>query len=190
MLCTCPPRVESHFPSPVELLYSSPSPSQGYMFCRFFLLIPDPQTVLEDYFYVEIALCSLCGFNIFWCKGCFYYGYLLPPSSVFAGHYPFDRRCDWSCGDQNLHWILSGASLLLCSCHCPTVLSGVGYALFFPSIFHPTQVFLFLLVVWGPLIVFSGCSMRTGPFVDVFLMYLCGEVNSRSSYSAILTHPF
>ena len=106
-------------PSPVELLYSSPSPSQGYMFCRFFLPIPDSQTVLEDYFYVEIALCSLCGFNIFWCKGCFYYGYLLPPSSVFAGHYPFDRRCDWFCGDQNLHWILSGASLLLCGCHCP-----------------------------------------------------------------------
>lgn len=89
--------------SSVELLYSEPASLESQMLWCFCLLMPDTETVLEDYFYVEIALCSLCGFNIFWCKGCFYYGYLLPPSSVFAGHYPFDRRCDWFCGDQNLH---------------------------------------------------------------------------------------
>ena len=38
---------------------------------------------------------------------------------MYAGHYPLERWCDWPCGDQNLHWILSRVSSLLCGCHCP-----------------------------------------------------------------------
>ena len=30
---------------------------------------------LEDYFYVRTSLCSLLGFNMFWCEGCFNYRY-------------------------------------------------------------------------------------------------------------------
>ena len=48
-------------------------------------------------------------------------------------------------------------------------------------------IFLVLLGVQGPPIVFSMYSMRFVPFVDVFLMYLWREVNSMSSYFAILT---
>lgn len=33
--------------------------------------------------------------------GWFYVGASLDP-----GHYPLDRRCDWCCGDQSLHWML------------------------------------------------------------------------------------
>ena len=33
--------------------------------------MPDPQTVLEGYFYVGTSLCRLHGFNIFWGEGCF-----------------------------------------------------------------------------------------------------------------------
>ena len=31
--------------------------------------------------------------------------------------YPLDRRCEWCYDDQNLHWILSDISSLLCHCH-------------------------------------------------------------------------
>ena len=31
------------------------------MLWGFFLPMPDPQTVFEGYFYVEVPLCSLCG---------------------------------------------------------------------------------------------------------------------------------
>ena len=60
---------------------------------------------------------------------------------------------------------------------------------FFPFFILPgcLGIFLVLLGVQGPLLVFSRCSVRIVPFVDVVLMYLWGEVNSTSSYSAILT---
>ena len=47
--------------------------------------------------------------------------------------------------------------------------------------------FLILWGVWSLLLMFSRCSVRVFPFVDVFLMYLYGELNTASSYSAILT---
>ena len=51
-------------------------------------------------------------------------------------------------------------------------------------------IFLVLLGVQGPLLVFNQCSLRIVPFVDVFLMHLWGEMNSTSSYSStILTPP-
>ena len=30
------------------------------------------------------------------------------------------RRCDWWC-NHSLHWLLNGASSLLCGCHCPVM---------------------------------------------------------------------
>ena len=80
-------------PSPVELLHSCSTGLQSQMLSRFFLLMSDPQTVLEGYFYVGTPLCSLRGINIFWYEGCFKYG-CLSPLSVYAGHYFLDRRCD------------------------------------------------------------------------------------------------
>lgn len=46
-------------------------------------------------------------------QGCF--GYVdMSLSSLYAAHYPLDRRCSWCCGDQ------ARASLsLLCDCHMP-----------------------------------------------------------------------
>ena len=49
--------------------------------------------------------------------------------------------------------------------------------------------FLVLLGVQVLLLAFSRCSVRTVPFVEVFLMYLWVEVNSMSSYSTIFTPP-
>lgn len=39
----------------------------------------------------------------------------------------------------------------------------------------------------GPLLVYSRHSVRIAPFLEVFLMYLWGQVNSISFYSAFLT---
>ena len=47
-------------------------------------------------------------------------------------------------------------------------------------------IFLVLLGVQGPLLVFSRCSVRIVPFVDVFLTHLRGEMNSTSSYSSTI----
>lgn len=47
-------------------------------------------------------------------------------------------------------------------------------------------LFFFLGVQSLPLM-FSRCSVRTVSFVDVFLMYLWGEINSMSYYSSTLT---
>ena len=49
--------------------------------------------------------------------------------------------------------------------------------------------FLVLLGVRSLPLMFSRCSVRTVPFVDVLLTYLWGETNSASSYSTILTSP-
>ena len=47
------------------------------------------------------------------------YGCLTHLFSLCAGHYPLDRGCEWCCGDQSLHQMLSRTSSLLCGCHCP-----------------------------------------------------------------------
>ena len=58
-------------PSHVEILHSGLTGFQSHMLWGFFVQVPDPQTVLEGYFYVGMSLYSLCVFNIFWCEGCF-----------------------------------------------------------------------------------------------------------------------
>ena len=63
--------------------------------------------------------CVACVGLIFVVQGLF--GCLLPLSSVYAGLYHLGRRGDWCCGDQSLHWILSGTSSLLCGYHCPVL---------------------------------------------------------------------
>ena len=66
------------------------------------------------------SLCSLHMFSAFGTRAVFSMdACLLSLSSVYAGHSPLERGCDWRCGDQNLHWILSRVSSLLCGCHCP-----------------------------------------------------------------------
>ena len=50
-------------------------------------------------------------------------------------------------------------------------------------------IFLVISGVQGPLLVFSWCSVRIIPFVDVFLMHLWGEMNSVCSYSSIILNP-
>ena len=76
--------------------------------------------VLEGYLYVGTSLRSLHMFSAFGTRAVFSMdACLLSLSSVYAGHYPLERWCDWPCGDQNLHWILSRVSSLLCGCHCP-----------------------------------------------------------------------
>ena len=76
--------------------------------------------VLEGYLYVGTSLRSLHMFSAFGTRAVFSMdACLLSLSSVYAGHYPLERWCDWRCGDQNLHWILSRVSSLLCGCHCP-----------------------------------------------------------------------
>ena len=76
--------------------------------------------VLEGYLYVGTSLRSLHMFSAFGTRAVFSMdACLLSLSSVYAGHYPLERWCDWRCGDQNLHWILSRVSSLLCDCHCP-----------------------------------------------------------------------
>ena len=58
---------------------------------------------------------------------------------------------------------------------------------FFPFILPGyEEIVLVLWGVWGLLLVFSRCSVRIVPFVDVFLMYLWEEVRSMSFYSSIL----
>ena len=47
-------------------------------------------------------------------------------------------------------------------------------------------IFLVLFGVRGPLLVFSRCSVRIVPFVDVFFMCLWGESNSTSSFSSAI----
>ena len=47
-------------------------------------------------------------------------------------------------------------------------------------------IFLVLLGVRDPLLVFSRCCVRMVPFVHVFLMRLWGEMNSTSSYSSTI----
>ena len=62
---------------------------------------------------------------------------------------------------------------------------------FFLSLILPSGegIFPIFLGVWSLSLMFSRCSLRIVPFVDVFLMYLWGETNSTSSYSSILTTP-
>lgn len=43
----------------------------------------------------------------------------------YTGCYATYRVCDWFCGYQILHWMLSGAFSLLCGCFSPI---GVGSA--------------------------------------------------------------
>ena len=64
------------------------------------------------------------------------------------------------------------------------------FFLFFLSFILPSCMgtFIVLLGVQDLPLVFSRCFVRI-PFVDVFLMHLCGDVNSTFSYSAILTPP-
>ena len=71
------------------------------------------QTWLSNWqVYVGTFLCSLVGLIFFGAKGVFG-----PPSvsSVYADTYLLDRK--WF-GEQNLYWILSRASPLLCSYFC------------------------------------------------------------------------
>ena len=49
----------SVLPGSVELLYSEPASLKSQMLWCFCLLMPDTQTILEDYFYVETSLCCL-----------------------------------------------------------------------------------------------------------------------------------
>lgn len=51
--------------SSVELLYSEPASLESQMLWCFCLLMPDTETVLEDYFYVETSLCCLLVFHNF-----------------------------------------------------------------------------------------------------------------------------
>lgn len=50
-------------------------------------------------------------------------------------------------------------------------------------------IFLLLFGVPGLLLVFRRWSVRTAPSADVFLVYLWGEADPASFYSAILTPP-
>lgn len=56
----------------------------------------------------------------------------------------------------------------------------------YSCLFHLSFICLVLLGVWGLLLVFGRCSMRTAPFIDVFLMYLWEEMRSMTNNSAIL----
>ena len=56
---------------------------------------------------------------MFLVQGLFLVWMPVPLSSVCPSRYPLDRRCDWCCDDQSLHWMLSGGSSLLCGCHSP-----------------------------------------------------------------------
>ena len=72
--------------------------------------------------------------------------------------------------------------------HTPPARGAGPILLPFSSLFLPGYVGLFHVLsgVWGLLVVFSRGSVRTVPFVDVFLMYLWEEVSSISFYSAVL----
>ena len=48
LLCVCPPRVESVYPSPVEVLQSHPTSLQSLILQEFLLLLPDPQVGKPD----------------------------------------------------------------------------------------------------------------------------------------------
>lgn len=69
----------------------------------------------------------------------------------------------------------------------PTRVSGPffdSFSFFFFSFFHLPDckgIFLVLLFVWSLPQMFSRCSVRTVPFIDVFWMCLWGERNSASS---------
>ena len=65
----------------------------------------------------------------------------MPPlSSVYEGHYPIKRKCDWGCDDLSLHWILSRTAPLVCGCHCPvrsqicSLVVGVETFISFPEL--------------------------------------------------------
>ena len=68
---------------------------------------------------VGASLCSLHGFNIFGARAVFSMDAChLFPQCVLA-LIPLIRGCHWWCGDQRLHWMLSGAFFLPCGCHNP-----------------------------------------------------------------------
>ena len=52
-------------------MHSGSAALQSQMLWGFFLLMPDPQTVLEGYFYVGTSLHSLCGLIIFGVRAVF-----------------------------------------------------------------------------------------------------------------------
>ena len=69
----------------------------------------------------------------------------------------------------------------------PSCFLSSSFSLFLSSIPPGYMgIFLGLFGVTGPLLVFSRCSVRIVPFVDVFLMCLWGEINSTSSYSSAI----
>ena len=75
--------------------------------------------VLKGYFYVVTHLCSLLESNIFDVRAVYSMDAChIFPQGVLA-LVPSDRGCVWCCSDQSLHWILGGASSLLCGCHSP-----------------------------------------------------------------------
>lgn len=49
------------------------------------------------------------------------------------------------------------------------------------------EILLDLSGVWGPLLIFSRCSIRTFPFVDVFLMHLWEKMSCMFCCSALLS---
>ena len=53
-----------------------------------------------------------CGNPVFSVQGLFWV-WMPAVSLLRVCCYRFDRQCNWCCGDQSLHWILSGTSLLL-----------------------------------------------------------------------------
>lgn len=97
---------------------------------------------LEGLFLRESLPLQSMRVSYFWCKGCCQYGCLPCLSSMYAGCYPLDRGSYCFCGDQSLHWKLSGASLL-CACHS---LVGTGSA---------SQ-----LLGWKPPYLFLSCGVR------------------------------
>ena len=48
LLCVCPLRVESIYPSPVEVLQSNPASLQGLILWEFLLPLPDPEVGKPD----------------------------------------------------------------------------------------------------------------------------------------------
>lgn len=71
VLCEPSKSAISVFLSSVELLYSEPASLESQMLWCFCLLMPDTETVLEDYLYVETSICCLLVFHNFSVRAAF-----------------------------------------------------------------------------------------------------------------------
>ena len=159
----------------LEILIEGGSPASSFYLC-FSGSMSLGETIiyygLGGLYLLGSSMCIMSRFNSFWCESCFLLWILVPLFSVYAGHYPLDRRCHSCCGDQSLPWILSRASSFFCGSHLP-----VRGRDCFLTVGAESLIFVSELHLW---VVVLGRWDRSNPSVKgarVFLHWSCSLVS-------------